>query len=74
MTQQLKFAENLNEEKKEKLVNCLDRAKDHEMNKSEDKIASFFKCYEDLLIDFEAMEKEIKLEFANYIQKAAMLK
>jgi hypothetical protein len=62
-----KFAEHLNEEKKEKLVNCLDRAKDHEMNKSEDKIASFFKCYEDLLMDFEAMEKEIKLEFANYI-------
>jgi hypothetical protein len=62
-----KFAEQLQEVKKEKLVNCLDKAKDYELNKADDKVASFFKCYEELLMDFDIMEKEIKSEFNNYI-------
>ena len=62
-----KFAHDIQEEKKEKLLNCLDQAKDYELNKSDDKIASFFKCYEDLLFDFDSMEKQIKSEYSNYI-------
>lgn len=62
-----KYAENLQENRKEKLVNCLDKAKEYEFNKADDKVAAFFKCYEDLLMDFDVMEKQIKSEFSNFI-------
>jgi hypothetical protein len=63
-----KFAENLQEKNKTKLMECIEKAREFkEENLSEDKVTNFFKCYDNLIEDFSTMEKEMKREFSYYI-------
>jgi len=63
-----KFAENLQEKNKTKLMECIENARQFkEENLSDDKVTNFFKCYDNLIEDFTTMEKEIKREFSYYI-------
>lgn len=60
-----KFVENLQEEKKNKLMQCSNTAKD--IKNGTDPLSNFNTCYEDLIKDFEDMEIKIRTEFSNYI-------
>jgi hypothetical protein len=62
-----KFAENIQEEKKENLLSCIENAREYRLDSGDDKVSLFFKCYESLLLDFDTIEEKIKNEFANYI-------
>jgi hypothetical protein len=60
-----KYVEYLQNEKKDKLKICLDKA--HEINKGKDLISQFFDCYEDLIKDYTEMQIKIGSEFSNII-------
>jgi hypothetical protein len=63
-----KFAENLQEKNKNKLMECIEKAREFkDENLADDKVTNFFKCYDNLIEDFNTMEKEIKREFSYYI-------
>jgi hypothetical protein len=63
-----KFVEDLQEKTREKLSNCIEDAKDFKTeNSGEEKVVVFFNCYDNLIKDFESMEKEIKKEFSYFI-------
>jgi hypothetical protein len=63
-----KFAENLQEKNKTKLLTCIESAKEFNSESlGEDKVVTFFKCYDTLIDDFNQMEREIKREYSYYI-------
>jgi hypothetical protein len=63
-----KFTENVQEKSRTKLQTCIENAREFKSeNVSDDKVTSFFKCYDNLIEDFNSMEKEIKQEFSYYI-------
>lgn len=63
-----KFTETVQEKSRTKLQSCIENAREFNTeNVSDDKVTSFFKCYDNLIEDFNTMEKEIKQEFSYYI-------
>lgn len=59
-----RYVENLQNEKEEKLTQCLDKAKSMD---GQDIMVKFSKCYDEMLFDLDNIEKDIQSEFSNYI-------
>jgi hypothetical protein len=60
-----KFAEERQNDKKEKLSVCLEKSSD--MKGGKDVVAKFLSCYEDLIKDYSELEGIIANEFSNII-------
>lgn len=60
-----KYAEHVQNEKKENLKICLEKA--HEIVQGKDLMSQFFECYEILVKDYTEMQEKINIEFSNII-------